>query len=227
MEKRPFLIDCDTGTDDAIAIMAALYSPQIDIQAITSVNGNVAEVYTSRNNLDLMEYLGKDIPVARGAVRALQGGGINAEGGAECHGEKGLGTIQLPTAQRAFDPRVADQVIYDTAVKCKGELELLVIGPMTNIAIALCNHLDLAGLIKRIWFMGGAGLSGRPPGRGRRGSGDARRPGPGRGSVPGVPCMQGLLHRRGVQPPLHHGVYLCGSGRAHGEGPQRGGGPGH
>ena len=156
MEKRPFLIDCDTGTDDAIAIMAALYSPQIDIQAITSVNGNVAEVYTSRNNLDLMEYLGKDIPVARGAVRALQGGGINAEGGAECHGEKGLGTIQLPTAQRAFDPRVADQVIYDTAVKCKGELELLVIGPMTNIAIALCNHGDLAGLIKRIWFMGGA-----------------------------------------------------------------------
>ena len=83
MEKRHFLIDCDTGTDDAIAIMAALYSPQIDIQAITSVNGNVAEVYTSRNNLDLMEYLGKDIPVARGAVRALQGGGINAEGGAE------------------------------------------------------------------------------------------------------------------------------------------------
>ncbi len=160
MEKRPFLIDCDTGTDDAIAIMAALYSPQIDIQAITSVNGNVAEVYTSRNNLDLMEYLGKDIPVARGAVRALQGGGINAEGGAECHGEKGLGTIQLPTAQRAFDPRVADQVIYDTAVKCKGELELLVIGPMTNIAIALCNHLDLAGLIKRIWFMGGAALGG-------------------------------------------------------------------
>ena len=140
MEKRPFLIDCDTGTDDAIAIMAALYSPQIDIQAITSVNGNVAEVYTSRNNLDLMEYLGKDIPVARGAVRALQGGGINAEGGAECHGEKGLGTIQLPTAQRAFDPRVADQVIYDTAVKCKGELELLVIG--------------------RIWFMGGAALGG-------------------------------------------------------------------
>lgn len=161
MEKRPFLIDCDTGTDDAIAIMAALYSPQIDIKAITSVNGNVAEVYTSRNNLDLMEYLEQDIPVARGAVRALQGGGINEEGGASCHGKTGLGSIQLPTAvKRQFDPRVADQVIYDVAVACKGELELLVIGPMTNIAIALCNHGDLAGLIKHIWFMGGAALGG-------------------------------------------------------------------
>lgn len=160
MTKRPFLIDCDTGTDDAIAIMAAVQCPQIDIKAITSVNGNVAEVYTSRNNLDLMEYLDKDIPVARGAVRALQGGGINAEGGASCHGATGLGTIQLPTAKRAFDPRIADQLIYETAVECKGELELLVIGPMTNIAIALCNHGDLAGLIKRIWFMGGAALGG-------------------------------------------------------------------
>lgn len=158
MDKRPFLIDCDTGTDDAIALMAALYSPQIDIKAITSVNGNVAEKYTSRNNLDLMEYLGRDIPVARGAVRPLLGGTFDTEGdGDGTHGKTGLGSVTLPTASRSrFDPRVADQLIYETAVECKGELELLVIGPMTNIAIALCNHADLAGLIKRIWFMGGA-----------------------------------------------------------------------
>ena len=156
MDKRPFLIDCDTGTDDAIAILAALYCPQVEIKAITSVNGNVHEVYTSRNNLDLMEYLGRDIPVARGAVRPLLGGVLDTEGAPDTHGKTGLGGIQLPTAQRSFDPRVADQVIYETAVACKGELELLVIGPMTNVAIALCNHGDLAGLIKHIWFMGGA-----------------------------------------------------------------------
>jgi pyrimidine-specific ribonucleoside hydrolase/non-specific riboncleoside hydrolase len=157
MNKRPFLIDCDTGTDDAIAILAALYSPQIDVKAITSVNGNVAEKYTSQNNLNLVEYLGKSIPVAHGAVRPLLGGVLDTEGAPDTHGKTGLGTIELPTASRTqFDPRVADQLIYETAVECKGELELLVVGPMTNIAIALCNHGDLAGLIKHIWFMGGA-----------------------------------------------------------------------
>ena len=156
MEKRPFLIDCDTGTDDAIALLAALHTPQVEVKAITSVNGNVAEKYTSRNNLDLVEYLGRDIPVAHGAVRPLLGGVLDTEGAPDTHGKTGLGGIQLPTAQGKFDPRVADQLIYETAVECKGELELLVIGPMTNIAIALCNHGDLAPLIKHIWFMGGA-----------------------------------------------------------------------
>ena len=155
MDKRPFLIDCDTGTDDAIAIMAALYSPQIDIKAVTSVNGNVSENFTSQNNLDILEWVGRtDIPVAHGAVRPLLSGTM-------CHGLTGMGNVKLPSAQKnAFDPRVASELIYDTAVECKGELELLVIGPMTNIAIALCNHRDLAGLIKHIWFMGGAVYGG-------------------------------------------------------------------
>lgn len=157
MSKRPFLIDCDTGTDDAIAIMAALYSPQINVKAVTSVNGNVLEIYTSQNNLDLMEYLGRDIPVAHGAIRPLMCNDPVSKTSSGTHGKKGLGSIELPPAQKTrFDPRVASELIYDTAVECKGELELLVIGPMTNIAIALCNHRDLPGLIKHIWFMGGA-----------------------------------------------------------------------
>ena len=161
MEKRPFIIDCDTGTDDAIAILAALYSPQIHIHAITSVDGNVSELYTSQNNLNLMEYLGRDIPVAHGAVRPLLGGILDTEGAPDTHGRTGLGTVQLPTASRLqFDPRVASELIYEAAVEYKGELELLVIGPMTNIAIALCSHRDLAGLIKHIWFMGGAAHGG-------------------------------------------------------------------
>ena len=71
MSKRPFIIDCDTGTDDAIAILAAYGCPDMDILAITSVNGNVAEKYTSANNLNLVEYLGKETKVAgnRTAVR--------------------------------------------------------------------------------------------------------------------------------------------------------------
>ena len=63
MEKRPFIIDCDTGTDDAIAILAALGSDAIRVRALTSVNGNVNENFTSRNNRDLVGYLGVDVEV--------------------------------------------------------------------------------------------------------------------------------------------------------------------
>ena len=66
MTQRPFIIDCDTGTDDAIALMAAFGCPEINVRAITSVNGNVPEEYTSANNLNLTEYLGIDVEVARG-----------------------------------------------------------------------------------------------------------------------------------------------------------------
>lgn len=162
MNKRPFIIDCDTGTDDAIAIAAALHCPVIEVKAITSVNGNVMEKYTSANNLNLVEHMGKDVPVAHGAVMPLLGGYVEEDGNEEnCHGATGMGSVVLPPASKShFDPRVASELIYDVAVACKGELELLVIGPMTNIAIALCNHGDLAGLIKHIWFMGGAAHGG-------------------------------------------------------------------
>ena len=76
MSKRPFIIDCDTGTDDAIAILAAYGCPDMDILAITSVNGNVAEKYTSANNLNLVEYLGKETKVARGAALPLYTRGL-------------------------------------------------------------------------------------------------------------------------------------------------------
>lgn len=157
MGKRPFLIDCDTGTDDAIAIMAALCTPEVEVRAITSVNGNVAEQFTSVNNLNLVEYLGRDIPVAHGAVRPLLSGFVNNGLTDATHGKTGMGTIVIPQAVHArFDPRVASELIYDVARECGGELELLVIGPQTNIAIALCNHRGLPSLIKHIWFMGGA-----------------------------------------------------------------------
>lgn len=155
MTKRPFIIDCDTGTDDAIAIIAAVNSPEIDIKAITSVNGNIHQEYVCQNNLDLTELLGAEIPVAKGAEKPLFDiGRKNAE---KVHGKKGLGTVTLPPATHSrFHPVIASELIYQTAVEAEGELELLVIGPMTNIAIALIQHADLAARIKHLWFMGGA-----------------------------------------------------------------------
>ena len=160
MEKRPFIIDCDTGTDDAIAILAALYSPEVEVKAITSVNGNICERYVCRNNRNLTALLGKNVPVARGAVRPLLSGFVNEGHLDDTHGPTGFGTVQLPEAEQVFDPRVASELIYETAVEEKGALELLVIGPMTNIALALVQHGDLAGLIRHIWFMGGAAVGG-------------------------------------------------------------------
>ena len=160
MKKRPFIIDCDTGTDDAIAIIAALYTDEVEVRAITSVNGNVSEDRVCHNNLNLMEYLGQKIPVAQGAVRPLLSGYVN-DGNDGTHGVNGLGNLVLPIAENSrFDSRIASELIYETAVEEKGELELLVVGPMTNIAIALVQHRDLAGLIRRIWFMGGSAVGG-------------------------------------------------------------------
>lgn len=154
MKKRSFIIDCDTGTDDAIALMAAVYSPEIEILAITSVNGNVAHRYTSQNNLNLMEYLDADIAVAGGAGQPLS---VRAPEYSDTHGPTGFGDIELPAAERSqLTVENAVEVIRRHAAEQKGELELLVIGPMTNIAIALSLYPELAPQIKHIWFMGGA-----------------------------------------------------------------------
>lgn len=154
MTKRTFIIDCDTGTDDAIAIIAALYSPEIEVAAITSVNGNVAHQYTSQNNLNLIEYLGADIMVARGAGKPLFTRPLSY---GDTHGRTGLGNIELPVATASrFAEDNAVEVIHRKALELNGELELLVIGPMTNIAIALSMYPELAHRIKHLWFMGGA-----------------------------------------------------------------------
>lgn len=161
MKKRPIIIDCDTGTDDAIAILAAFYTDEVEVKAITSVNGNVGVVHTSQNNLNIVEYLGKDIPVATGAAMPFGNAYADDRSASGTHGKTGMGNVQIPKAgKRKLDARTASELIYETAVSLKGELELVVIGPMTNIAIALINHPDLPDLIKHIWFMGGAVIGG-------------------------------------------------------------------
>ena len=160
MKKRPFIIDCDTGTDDAIAIVAALGCEEMEIVGITSVNGNVPESYTSRNNLNLIEYLGYHIPVCHGAILPLLGSKAT-EASAAIHGKTGLGSTELPEAEHSdFDPRIAAQFIYEEAVKRNGELELLVTGPITNIAVCLCEHPDLPDYIRHLYFMGGSTVGG-------------------------------------------------------------------
>ncbi len=152
---RKFVFDCDTGTDDAIAIIAALGCPQIELLGITSVNGNVREEFVAQNNLNLCEYLGADIPVCRGAGYPLSSGFRNSSD--MTHGKTGLGSVILPTAAtKTFDSRMSSAFLHEMADECGGELELLVTGPMTNIALALIQYPDFAEKIKHLWFMGGS-----------------------------------------------------------------------
>lgn len=154
MGKRPFVIDCDTGTDDAIALLAAFGSPEIEVKAVTAVNGNVKEEYTSANNRNMAEYLGWKAEIGRGASLPLYSRGSFTEEG---HGENGLGNIRLPEAVHTpFSKDMAPEVIRRLAEDAGGELELLVTGPMTNIAIAVSLFPQLRRQVKHIWFMGGA-----------------------------------------------------------------------
>lgn len=158
MEKLPILIDCDTGTDDAIAIIAALYSPELDVRAITTVDGNVALKYTSQNTLDVVRYLGFNVKVAVGAPEPIKSEVIHVNDGT--HGDTGMGTVVLPKAESGFYEKNAVETIIEEARALKGELILVPIGPMTNIAHAIMTYPELRTLIKEIVFMGGSMIGG-------------------------------------------------------------------
>jgi inosine-uridine nucleoside N-ribohydrolase len=164
MKKRPVIIDCDTGTDDAIAIIAALGCEQIDVLAITTVCGNVDLQYTSRNTLSLVRTLGFGIPVAKGAaspilrdLKAIRLSERTDNTTIPTHGDTGLGNVSLPPIESNFYRKNAVETIYEKAKECNGELEIIATAPMTNLALALMSYPELKdGLIKHIFFMGGA-----------------------------------------------------------------------
>jgi inosine-uridine nucleoside N-ribohydrolase len=158
MKKTPILIDCDTGTDDAVAIIAALYVPEFDVRAITTVAGNVALEYTSQNTLDLVRYLGFNTKVAVGAPKPIFSGIVHSE--SDTHGDTGMGTIVLPKTESGFHEKNAVETILEEARALPGELVLVPIGPMTNIAHAIMAYPELNKLIKEIVFMGGAMIGG-------------------------------------------------------------------
>lgn len=158
MNTIPIIIDCDTGTDDAIALIAALYTPEFDIRAITTVDGNVALKYTSQNTLNLVRYLGFDTKVAVGAPHPIIGQAIHSE--SVTHGSTGMGTIVLPQTKEQFYEKNAVETIIEEARTCQGELVLVPIGPMTNIAQTIMVYPELKTLIKEIVFMGGSMFGG-------------------------------------------------------------------
>lgn len=157
MRKIPIILDCDPGVDDAYAIMLANSHEGFDIRALTPVAGNVEYHHTSRNALDLAEMLGMTCPVARGAERPLI---ASLRTAGEFHGGNGLANHTLPGAKGTLSDKKAWDVMYEEAKKSGGELQIVAVGPLTNVATAILKYQDLKDHVKRIVIMGGSADSG-------------------------------------------------------------------
>ncbi len=151
--RTPFLIDCDTGIDDAIALSYLACREDVEVAGIVSTGGNVPARTVHRNNLVLTGLLGIDVPVALGADRPLVEPPMFAD---DTHGPAGLGHAVLPEPTRTEDPRSGAQLWVDLARERPGELVGLVLGPHTNLALALEIEPELPRLMRRLHVMGGA-----------------------------------------------------------------------
>jgi purine nucleosidase len=151
--SAPYLIDCDTGIDDALALLYTCASPEIDLVAVTCVAGNVAARQVAENTRAVLELAGRgDVEVALGREVPLVRG---LEIAPETHGPRGLGYAELPPAARPLSERHAVDVILDAAQRHDGELTLVTLGPLTNLAMAVLRAPDLPGRVRWV-LMGGS-----------------------------------------------------------------------
>jgi len=152
----PIIIDTDPGMDDALAILLALRSPEVDLRGLTIVAGNVDANQGAINARKILQAAGRcDIPVAVGANQPL----LRSLGeGWPGHGADGLGGFghELPACDRAFDPRGAVRFLIETILASPQPVTLAPIAPLTNIALALAAEPAIARNIKEMVIMGGA-----------------------------------------------------------------------
>ena len=148
---RTFLIDTDTASDDAVALIMALRAPDVRVAAITVVAGNVPVAQATRNALYVAELCGSDVPVFSGASRPLWREYTNAEW---FHGKDGLGDRGYPPPGRAAERSHAVEAIIETVGANPG-IELVTLGPLTNVAMAMARAPGIAANVSRCVIMGG------------------------------------------------------------------------
>ena len=154
---RRIIIDTDPGVDDALAIFLALKSPEVKVEAITPVAGNVPLELTLPNTLRLLEIAGRaDIPVAAGASRPLRRRLVTA---AYVHGNNGLAGVEFPEPKTKPVAESAPQLIRRIIRQSPGEVSIIAIGPLTNLALAFRDDPQLPSLVRSVTIMGGS-LSG-------------------------------------------------------------------
>lgn len=154
---RHVIIDCDPGHDDILALVMALANDdQMKVEAITTNFGNASLENVTRNLLSFLELAQVDIPVAKGAAQPLVG---NIVDGTNAHGETGLGGVELYSTEKkvldTFAPRYMAEIIEATEVP----IDIIALGPLTNVSLLLSTYPELHKKINAIYFMGG-GING-------------------------------------------------------------------
>ena len=148
------IIDTDPGIDDAMAILLALNSPELRVEALSVVPGNVEAWQGLENALKIVSLAGRcDVPVASGAQHPLNQKLITAQ---FWHGKNGLAGVELPASKCKADSRFAPDLIIETVHKYPHEVTLVPIGPLTNIALAVSKDPSIVALIKDVVIMGGS-----------------------------------------------------------------------
>jgi inosine-uridine nucleoside N-ribohydrolase len=151
---RKIIFDTDPGTDDAMALMLALNSPELDVRAITVVPGNTTAKQGLENALRMVSLANRcDIPVAAGAQHPLFQKLITAE---FWHGKNGLANIELPPSKCKVDARYGPDLIIALIHASPHEITLVPVGPLTNIALAVEMDPSIVPLVKEVILMGGS-----------------------------------------------------------------------
>jgi purine nucleosidase len=151
--KRKIILDCDPGHDDAIAILLALSSTELDVLGITTVYGNVGLAFTSRNARIMVELAGKTTKVFAGASRPLLRDRISAE---DVHGKSGLEGPTFEEPKLVLEQQHAVQFIIDSILEHPNQVTLVPVGAFTNIALAMRLAPEIIPLIQEITLMGGS-----------------------------------------------------------------------
>lgn len=153
MDSRPLIIDCDPGKDDAVALLLAFASPELDVAAITTVAGNVPLEKTAANARRICELVGRsDIPVHAGCPRPIM---RPLETATHVHGADGLAGADLPPPATALADGHAVDVLVERLMAGDGDVTLAVLGPMTNVALAIIKQPGVVPRLREIVFMGG------------------------------------------------------------------------
>lgn len=150
---RRFLIDTDTASDDAVAILMALRTPEVQVDAITTVSGNVPVQMGTRNAGTVAELCEKETPIYVGCDRPLVREAIYAY---FFHGPDGMGGMNYPAPKRPPEKEHAVDALVRIIRERPAEYTLVTLGPLTNIAMALRQAPDIAGKLRNVYVMGGA-----------------------------------------------------------------------
>jgi inosine-uridine nucleoside N-ribohydrolase len=150
--KRHFLIDTDTASDDAVALIMALRSPEVRVLAITTVAGNVGVEQATRNALYTSELCNSNVPIFMGAEKPLRRAHQSADW---FHGRDGLGDHGYPAPRRSAEKKNAVAAMIET-IEANPGIVLVTLGPLTNVALALERKPEMPAKVNRCVVMGGA-----------------------------------------------------------------------